>query len=68
MSDDGLRESWKVPKPTEEELEQYCSRIQETHRSRNMDGYRQAINGYVSPAREACRMKKKQESVRRSGA
>ena len=47
--------------------EQYCARIQEAHRSRNMDAYRQAINGNAA-AREACRMKKKLESMKRSGA
>lgn len=29
MSDDGLRESWKGRKPTEEELEQECRELRE---------------------------------------
>ena len=48
--------------------ERYHARIQEAHGAKNMEAYREAINGYVSAAREACQMKKKQESVRRSGA
>lgn len=47
--------------------ESYHARIQEAHRSKNMEDYREALNGYVEAAREACLMKKKQDLARRSG-
>jgi hypothetical protein len=37
--------------------EHYHARIQEAHRVKNMEAYREAINGYVAAAREACRQK-----------
>ncbi len=46
----------------------YHARIQEAHRARNMEAYREAINGYATAAREAYRMKNKLESVRRKNA
>ena len=45
--------------------EHYHARIQEAHRTRNMEVYREAINGYAAAAREACQMKKKQDAARR---
>ena len=48
--------------------ERYHARIQEAYGAKNMEAYQEAINGYVEAARGACQMKKKQESVRRSGA
>ena len=45
--------------------ERYHARIKEAHRTRNMEVYREAINGYAAVAREACQMKKKQEAARR---
>ena len=47
--------------------EQYHARIYEAHEVRDMASYRQAINGYVGAAREACRLRK-HELARRSGA
>ncbi len=44
--------------------ERYHARIQEAHRVRNMEAYREAVNGYVSAAREAHREKRHQESRR----
>ena len=47
--------------------EHYCARIQEAHRVRDMASYREALNGYVEAAREACRLRKR-GLARRSGA
>ncbi len=44
----------------------YHARIQEAHRSKNMEAYREALNGYVEAAREVRRLKAKQDSARRS--
>ena len=46
--------------------ERYHARIQEAHRLRDMEAYREAINGYVEAARELCRLRK-HELARRSG-
>lgn len=42
--------------------EQYHARIEGAHRSKNMEAYREAINGYAAAAREAHRRKVQQES------
>jgi hypothetical protein len=46
--------------------EHYSARIQEAHAARDMASYREALNGYVEAAREACRLRK-HELARRRG-
>ncbi len=45
--------------------EEYHARIEVAHEARNMEAYREAINGYTTAAREAHRLKAQQESRRK---
>jgi hypothetical protein len=42
--------------------EHYHARIQEAHGARNMEAYREAVNGYATAAREAHRQKARRQS------
>lgn len=46
--------------------EHYCARIQEAHAARDMASYREALNGYVEAAREACRLRKHEWARRKA--